>query len=246
MISPKRCGRDRGVVNFMMSKRLSIIILLVSISIIYLLQPDAETATVGTRLAPQHGLPWQIELSAGNSRVFGISPGVSTVAEVIASIDFDYELAILATYQQSDALELFYRHFKAGLLQGQLIVVIDIDAVELEHLKKQAARADMLDNGTQKYQLSERQFHRVQTSLVRSITFVPAINLDKAVIEQHFGKVASIMAVSEGQTHYFYPELGLDILINDRGKDFLQYVAPKQFAALQQSIQLQTELIKKR
>ena len=91
-----------------------------------------------------------------------------------------------------------------------------------------------LDNGTKKYQLSEEQVLSVQLLPIRSVTFAPTARLSQDMIEQRFGSTDLTIAVGEFVTHYLYPELGLDVRIDDKGKDLLQYVAPKDFRALQQ------------
>jgi hypothetical protein len=35
-----------------------------------------------------------------------------------------------------------------------------------------------------------------------------------------------------GVEHWLYPEKGLDLMLNDSGKEVLQYVAPREFATL--------------
>lgn len=205
---------------------------------IYFLQLRPASELTIERSATQHGLPWQVELSDGNSRVFGITLGSSTLADAIAVINLDYELAILAKYRQTGALELFYRHFKARQLQGKLILVVDADDALLASLKTEAISGEMLDNGTEKYLLSEQQFLSAQQLPIRSITLATTARLNQEMIEQRFGAAKLTVATSEHVTHYLYPELGLDILVDDKGSDLLQYVAPRNFSALQQRIGL--------
>lgn len=212
-----------------MAKFLLPFILLVGTAVFYFLQPMQSVETMTRPSASQHGLPWQVELKDGNSRVFGITLGESSLADVIATINLEYELAIMAKQQQAGALELFYSHFKAGQLQGKLIVVIDTSETQLATLKAEAPKSQMLDNGTRKYQLGEHQFLSVQPLPIVSVTFAPTVRLNQEMIELHFGVAEEIVEATEYVTHYLYPALGLNILIDEKGKDLLQYVAPKTF-----------------
>ena len=224
-----------------MKKTLLALIVLIAVLVIYRQQPSPGTVNTTQQVAKQHGLPWQIELDNGHSRVFGITLGGSTLANAIAVLDRDYELAVLAKYQQVGALELFYSHFSSGQLQGKLILVVDADDTLLSSLKTEAKSVGRLDNGTEKYQLSEQQFISVQPLPIRSITFAPKARLNQEMIELRFGSSQSIISTSETVTHYLYPQLGLDILIDTEGKDLLQYVAPKNFSALQHKLLLTAE-----
>ena len=222
-----------------MLKIILLLALAISATLMYMKPPAPELNSSTTPML--HGLPWQIDLQDGNSRVFGITLGVSTLAEATATINREYELAILAKHQQPGALELYYYHFKAGQLQGKLLLVINIDDETLAKMKTAAASHKVLDNGTKKYSLSQQQLAAVQQHSIRSITFVPTASLSKQLIEQQFGKTEQQLATSDKVTHYLYPRLGLDILVNDGGKDLMQYVAPSQFSLLQATIQRQAE-----
>ncbi|WP_101756911.1 hypothetical protein [Oceanicoccus sp. KOV_DT_Chl] len=212
-----------------MKKTLFFVILFAVGAAIYFLQLPSAVEPVVDTVATQHGLPWQIELRDGSSRVFGITLGVSTLADATTVINRDFELAILAKHKQVGALEIFYRDFMAGQLQGKLILVVDVDDALLTSLIDGAASGEMLDNGTKKFQLAEQQLASVQQLLIRSITFAPTARLDREMIEQRFGVAPFTEAANESVNHYLYPELGLDILIDDNGKDLLEYVAPKKF-----------------
>lgn len=216
-----------------------LLILAIGASLVFFSQQAPKMDSSSAAL--QHNLPWQIERQGGNSRVFGITLGISTLTEAIAAIDREYELAILAKYQQAGALELYYHHFNAGQLQGKLILVADIDDSDLVAMKAAAASHKTLDNGTQKYTLSQQQQQAIQQRRIRSITFAPIARLDQSMIEQRFGQAEQQIDSGEHISHYLYPQLGLDILIDKKGKDLLQYVAPSQFTILQQNVLQQGE-----
>lgn len=202
----------------------------------YLQNSSGPNNTVSTAPAIKHGLPWQIETTGNNSRVFGITLGETTLAEAMMMISREHELAILAKLQEDGALELFYRHFNAGYIKGKLLLVVDTDRQLLGALKADSIGRKTLDNGTSQYTLSEQQQLAVATLPIRSITFVPVARLTQDMIEQQFGPPVRQITTRKTITHNLYPALGLDIIINSKGKDLLQYVAPKQFSALEQSI----------
>ena len=71
------------------------------------------------------GLPWQIDvLDDGTTRVFGLRIGVSRLADASAALGDDMELAIIAStdVEEVGSLEMYYGHYRAGLLSGKLIL----------------------------------------------------------------------------------------------------------------------------
>lgn len=192
----------------------------------------------------QHGLPWQVEIDNGNNRVFGITIGNSTLADAISLVDSDGELAILERYQQQGAVEYYYSYFKSGPLQGKLVLVLEADPAAIEAFKTGAASQQYLENGTKKYTLDQSQYQEVEKLTVRSITFSPTARIDKVMIEQKFGEAKAHIITGENITHLLYPEIGLDALINTKGKDLLQYVSPRSFISLQSAIEQQGKAFK--
>jgi hypothetical protein len=53
-----------------------------------------------------------------------------------------------------------------------------------------------------------------------------------AVILQRFGAPAERIRQGETLEHFLYPAQGLDIVLDSKGKEVLQYVAPADFARL--------------
>ena len=63
--------------------------------------------------------------------------------------------------------------------------------------------------------------------------------LEKGLLEERFGLPALVLQTAEKITHYLYPQLGVDIMIDEKGKDYLQYVSPADFAVLQYALEYQ-------
>lgn len=222
--------------------KLSLIVLLFTTLLIAGCAPD-DNLNDASRGAIQHGLPWQIELDAnGNSRVFDLQLGVSTFAEAIerhSRASSQFELAILAKTGQESALEAYNSYFRAGPIQGKLILVLATDAQELALLQQNAASSKALDNGTHKHSLGAEGLQRARQLHIRSISLAPAARLDAEMLTRRFGQAQTVIQTSASSQHYLYPAKGLDILVDSDGKDLLQYVAPKQFFKLQENIERQ-------
>ena len=56
--------------------------------------------------------------------------------------------------------------------------------------------------------------------------------MDEAIILQRFGTPAERIRQGETLEHFLYPDKGLDLVLDSKGKEVLQYVAPADFARL--------------
>ncbi|MBT8118983.1 MAG: hypothetical protein KJN89_04620 [Gammaproteobacteria bacterium] len=184
------------------------------------------------------GLPWQIEISAdGSSKVFGLHIGRSRLADAIEILGDDFELAIIAASEETGSLEMYYGHYKAGLLSGKLVLLTDIDEQALKSWRNNAVKSEYMATGkAKKYALSEDDMPRVLDEVITGVTFIPAVNLDEEVILARFGTPENRVQ-SAGVVHYLYPDKGLDIALHESAKEVLQYVEPHAFDKLLQPLQ---------
>ena len=172
------------------------------------------------------GFPWQIErLPNGTTRVFGIVPGQTTLGVAIAQLGDDNELAIIAAPGETGSLEVYYSRYNAGLIEGKLILVADIEPDTLASMQMRARRK----GGTHRLLLDEGDLTIARRAAVRAITFMPTFDLDEEITRARFGIPAEVLPVSAQEQHLLYPELGLDLVLNADGKDVLQYLSPDDF-----------------
>ena len=180
-------------------------------------QNDSELVT---------GYPWQIErLPDGTTRVFGIVPGQTTLDVAMAQLGDDNELAIIAAPGETGSLEVYYSHYTAGLIEGKLILVADIEPDTLASMQMRARRKA----GTHRLLLDEGDLPTARRAAVRAITFMPTFDLDEEITRARFGIPAEVLPVSAQEQHLLYPESGMDIVLNADGKDVLQYLSPEDF-----------------
>lgn len=179
------------------------------------------------------GLPWQIEiLPGGLTRVFGIVPGRSSLKEAAASLGDDYELAVVENSNDT-SLEMFYGHYRAGLMTAKMVLVGDVSEAVSNAWKQRATKTSYMESGTaRKYSLAEADRAQAMRAIVRAITLIPSVNLDDDSIRRRFGEPSDTVQRTAGVTHYLYADRGLAIALSDEKKDVLQYVAPDQFSRL--------------
>jgi len=175
------------------------------------------------------GLPWQIDsLADGTSRVFGISLGKTTLAEVKKLMGDGAALAIIGTSKTDYGLEIYASHYRAGILNGKLVIVSDLDRTSLGVMRQRAVR----EGASRRFLLHADDISAALQSRVKAITFIPGVNLDEDIVRRRFGSPGHIVSTGDTVKHFLYPDKGLDIIIDDRGKEVLQYVAPRDFSIL--------------
>ena len=192
-------------------------------------QNDSELVT---------GYPWQIErLPDGTTRVFGIVPGQTTLGVAMAQLGDDNELAIIAAPGETGSLEVYYSHYTAGLIEGKLILVADIEPDTLASMQMRARRK----SGTHRLLMDEGDLPTARRAAVRAITFMPTFDLDEEITRARFGLPAEVLPVSAQEQHLLYPESGLDIVLNADGKDVLQYLSPEDFDTHRAQLQVKKD-----
>ena len=209
-----------------------VLLVLITLAIgLLLLSPDTDNEQAEE---PLTGLPWQIDsLPDGSSRVFGIIPGQSTLGDVVEQLGNDMQLAIIAAPGESGNLEMYYSRYSASIITGKLIFVAKMAEDTLLQMQERAFR----DGGTRRYRLHADDLPLAWQAPVKSIIFLPSVNLDEEIAHNRFGIPAETIHSSEQVTHLLYPDKGLDFVIDQDGKEVLRYVAPREFSTLRRQLE---------
>jgi hypothetical protein len=198
----------------------------------FVLLRSAEKPAPVPRAAIEN-LPWQIEtLADGGSKVFGLVLGHSTLGDARQRFGQDMQLAVVASPGESGALEAYYIHFTAGVLRGKMILVGMLDQAGVEQMRKRALKVEFMDSTTRKFVLHPDDLTLAYQTPIGSITFIADAHFDADTAVKRFGAPEVRIRSSETVEHFLYPQIGLDLQLDARGKEVLQYVAPRQFARL--------------
>lgn len=182
---------------------------------------------------PNSNLPWQITLDGqGGNSVFGLQPGTSTLADVRRRLGDTIEVAIIAQPDEEGALEGYYSQVPLGFVLAKVIVTVDVPKETILAMRERALKAQHMESTTRKITLHPDDLAQAEQMRVKAISVIPTVNLDEATVVQRFGQPGERLVVSEKLTHLLYPQQGLDVLVDSDGKELLQYVAPRDFAAL--------------
>ena len=184
------------------------------------------------------GLPWQIEiLSDGSTQVFALHVGVSRLSDAYQMLGSDMELAIIAASDELGNLEMYYGHYRAGLLSGKLVLQTSASEHDLKVWRDHAVKSEYMASGlAKKYTLSDKYLNQILGEVITGLTFIPAVNLDEEVILARFG-VPDHRIELDGVTHFLYAAKGLDVALHESSKEVIQYVVPASFQQLLQPLQ---------
>lgn len=186
---------------------------------------------------PVEGLPWQIEiLPNGETRVFGLILARSTLDDARQRFGIDMEIAVIAAPGEPGALEAYFSNVTAGVVTGKIILLADTDRETVARLRQRAVKTEYMDSTTKKFILHRDDLALAWRLPIAGITFVPSVNLDEQTALARFGVPNERIRVDDRVEHLLYPEKGLDLMLDSKGKEVLQYVAPRQFARLREPL----------
>lgn len=186
---------------------------------------------------PEQIYPWQItRLPDGNSRVFGIEFSKTTLREVRAILGTRHDEALFENPDGSLSLEIYFNEVTLGGLSGKFILTLEAPASQLQALKQRARGSKRTDSGAVRYGLATEDRQKLFDMPVSALAYIPYSELDEQLVRQRFGTPAEILPVAEGKRHFLYPQKGLDLLLDDDGKELLQYVAPRDFKQLRRPL----------
>jgi len=194
-------------------------------------RPDANPVT----------LPWQIErLPDGGSRVFGLTLGRSTLADARQQLGGDVQVALIVAPGETGSLEAYYESIHAGAVKGKMVLTLDTSLAQREQMIARARKVDYMQSAARRVELGADDLLQADRATIIAIAFIPAANLDEEVVLQRFGVPGERLRSSEHKEHFLYPDLGLELQLDAKGKEVLQYVAPRDFARLREPLATST------
>ena len=215
----------------------TIALIAVAISLLLML-PDNAVHTPDT-------LPWNItHPTPETSRVFNVTLGVTTLLEVENTYKEQTEISLFKPSTGGLSVEAFYEEVNFNGLKAKMIFTIAVPAAELQGMYERGLRLNS-DTSGKHITLAFDDLERVRSLPVSSLTYLPNVRLEEAVITKRFG--APAQRISEKNTevvHWLYPQHGLDIVKSGNEKPVLQYLSPKDFRLLTTPLLEKGEVLK--
>ena len=193
-----------------------------------LLRPPERSGEEDTAIRP-----WEVQLDGrGGSHAFGLELGVATLSEAEQRLGSEAKVTLFQPEHGGLVLEAFFDDLRPGGLKADFVLVLDLPGELLEAIHGRGLRIARGREGVTRVQIDPDDMPAARAAPITTITYLPAINLDPEALQQRFAPPAERIAEGSGVTHWLYPATGLDIVVNDNGKEVLQYVAPRDFERL--------------
>ena len=184
-------------------------------------------------------LPWDVVVdSAGNSSVFGLQLGYSTMADARMLLNDIGETDMLISHDGSKTVETFFRSVILSGLKADFVMTLGLDPAVTEEIYQRGVQIGTLESGIKKVDLASKDVDLVAHAPIVHITYLPKTDLDEERIRPLFGDPEQIIEEPEsGITHWLYPSIGLDIAIDPQRKEVFQYVNPADFHQIIEPLQ---------
>lgn len=186
-----------------------------------------------TRAGGQQGAPWQIENpSPGQTRVMGLTLPGSTLAQARLRWGNDLKVALMAKPEGPVTLEAYLERFETGGVSGRLLLRFDTTnlAAPVAHWRE-AVFGVPQESGARQHVLAEPAVQELGSAALVGVNYIPEAQLSAEVLLARFGSPAERLAEGERLQHWLYPPQGLAVLLDAKGREVLQYVAPGDFEA---------------
>lgn len=191
-----------------------------------------------TQKSPQNSvsMPWDVQLVGAKSTVFGLTLPGSTLNDARRIFGTDMSIALIAAPDEPASVEAFFDNVSIGPIVGKLIITLDLAAADTTRIKDNSPHSEFMESATRKYTMIAADVNQALATPIKAITLSPSASLDEQTVISRFGNPAERLNTDEKQSHLLYPDKGLAITINSKGKDLLHYTAPADFAKLKNAL----------
>ncbi|MCG5499390.1 hypothetical protein [Ectothiorhodospira lacustris] len=175
-------------------------------------------------------LPWDVEVHAdGTSSVFGIHLEQTPLSDLRERFMAFPSLALFQTREDGKSLEAYFGPVKLGPFEANFLAVLVADEEILSGFAERAVHGKATPSGARRLELSESDTRAALALPVAEITYVPRARYDEESVLARFGEPYQRLPMDDGRRYWLYPEQGLVLMFNRRGRDVLHYVAPARF-----------------
>jgi hypothetical protein len=217
-----------------------LLLLVFSIGLLLLLPRDDSRNTPET-------LPWHIaHPTPETSKVFGVTLGESTVGQVEKYFNDESEISLFKAGNGKMTVESYFDEVNFNGLKAKVVLNVTIPEDILTGMFNRGLRMNGTPSGTGKrITLTPDDLEVVRKSPVATLTYMPTVRIEDAILKKRFGEPAERIKEKEsGNEHWLYPQQGLDITLGGQEKPVLQYISPKDFDLLRTPLLAQGELLK--
>lgn len=186
-----------------------------------LFQPERE------EIDPK-ALPWNAQFNQdGKLETLGITLNETLLREAMLVYGKDVEIRLFTDRDGSNkTAEAYFPTMYIGSIKAAAAVTLNIPDDRLETVYNRGAKISPTTSGGKEIKLSSDDNLAFLDLSISSITLLPRKNLTERSIDLRFGPAARSEVQEDGLERRFYPELGLELIIDPDGPEALQYSMP--------------------
>jgi len=181
-------------------------------------------------------LPWQITVVDPHTlHVFELDIGQATLEQAVNTLKSEYELAWFDKPDETISLEAYFFRVSMSGLRAKVVLELDPDGLDIDYLKKNSGKPEVQTSRTIKYPLDDLAQVLNQRKIL-SLTYIAKSSVDQELIGNLFGQAEEIITLNDNTAFWLYPQKGLVITINQKGKEVFQYIPVAHFERLKNSV----------
>lgn len=179
---------------------------------------------------PKTALPWNSQYNANNQlEALGLTINKSTAMDAKPYFGEDIEVKIFSQKDESQkSAEIYFSNVTFSNIRGTVAFGIDVSAEKLDQMYSRSIKTTVTALGNRELTPQQADAQELMQQPIRLITLIPKTQLTERSIKMRFGEPQRIETQSDGIDHWFYPEKGLEILLDHESSDALQYSPKRQ------------------
>ncbi|MCS5592745.1 MAG: hypothetical protein NZ775_09505 [Gammaproteobacteria bacterium] len=208
----------------MKESRIVLIILLITLviyGVFYLSTRDVE-------IPDNQAMPWQSYVNdQGNTVVFDLTMGESTLADSMRLFGSEVEASLFEdknqNQDQEQTLEVFFSSTKVGGISAKVILNLALNNQQFDYLSNNVKETEVMPTGNKKTIFNQAGESSMFGLRVSALTFIPSADLSPDTLLGSFKKPARVEPLELGVEYWYYPDKGLRIIVDAKGKEILEF-----------------------
>lgn len=187
-------------------------------ALILLIQPEREAVN-------EAHLPWNAKYdSEGNLHALGLTVHKSTLKEAMKLYGKDVEVKIFSKMDESNkSLEAYFPVIYIGSIKAALALKLEASSEAINEAYKNGKKMTITTTGQREIELYSSEVAKFFDVPISSVTLVPRNNLTDRAIAMRFGEPDKKEIQSDNLPHWFFNDLGLELILDKEGPEALQY-----------------------
>lgn len=179
-------------------------------------------------------MPWHVTVHDPNhSEVFGVMLNKTSLEQARQLFGQLEGIALYRNKQGRFSLEAYFGKVSIGPFSARLIANLQASQSELKNLVEHSIKRVKTKEGSDRWTLTQQKQLEQGLRTISSLTYIPGYSgMDRNFIQQRFGEPDKRKQVDENTELWFYPDLGVRIMIDNEGKEMFEYSAPAQFETI--------------